>query len=317
MISKIDKTTCDYVLVTDSGSDLPKAYLKAEGIKCVPLSFYFEGEEKVMTNDEMGSCEFYEKMRNGEVAKTSAPNPDAFENTFREILDNGQNILYLGFDSSLSTTFNSGRLAAQTLSDEYPDRTIMVFDTLCASAGQGLLVAMTKNKMNEGYSLKEAYEYAIDLAPRISHRFTVETLSYLCRGGRISKTAAMAGNILNIKPVLHMDDAGNLINLSKARGRNKSLSMLVDAYEETAVSLKKEVPIAVGAEGIEITGENDNDEGMIMISHADCREDADRLTEMIKERTGRSVDMICDIGPVIGSHAGPGTIALFFVASAR
>lgn len=304
----------DFILVTDSGSDLPTSYLASENIACIQLGFYFESDEKLLTNNDISPDKFYGLIRNGEISKTSAPSPALFEDTFREILERGQDILYLGFDSGLSTTVNSGRLAAAGLTEEYPDRTILVLDTLCASAGQGLLVAMTQNKIKSGYTLKEAYEYAEDLAPRIAHRFTVETLTYLSRGGRLSKGVAIAGNLLNIKPVLHLDDEGHLIALSKARGRVKSLAMLADAYEETALGINLSANIAAGGEDIDLTESGDD---MIMISHADCREDADRLAEMIKTRFHRTVDMICDIGPVIGSHAGPGTIALFFVASSR
>lgn len=311
----------DFTLVTDSGCDLPMSYLETEGIKCIQLSFYFEndGDVNTVTNNNINSTEFYARMRDGEVAKTSAPSPDAFETTFREILDKGRDILYLGFDSSLSTTFNSARLAFIELQTEYPDRTILLLDSLCASAGQGLLVALTNQVIKDGYTLREAYDYAADLAPRISHRFTVETLTYLCRGGRVSKSAMMAGNLLNIKPVLHMDDEGHLINLFKARGRAKSLSMLLDAYEETR-ALNGSSLMAAGAENMIVEDTVDrigHYEDMIMISHADCREDADRLANMIKTRFNREVSMICDIGPVIGSHAGPGTIALFFVGTKR
>lgn len=319
MISKITNIpNKDFVLVTDSGCDLPIAYLNAEGIKCVQLSYYFLSDEEIMTNDTLKSQEFYNKMRNGDVARTSAPNPEAFEKVFREILDEGEDILYIGFATSLSNTYNAGRLAAENLKEEYMNCTILTIDSLCASAGEGLLVAMTKQKINEGYSLNEAYDFAVRLAPRISHRFTVDTLTYLCRGGRVSKSAMMAGNLLNIKPVLHMDDNGQLINIATARGRAKSLSMLADAYAETALSLHSNAKLAVGAESIEVSNNEYGDgSDMIMISHADCIEDAEKLANMIKTRFNKEVDMICNIGPVIGSHSGPGTVALFFVASNR
>lgn len=303
-----------YCLVTDSGCDLPLSYLESEGIKCVPLGFYFENEEILMDSTDMSAEEFYKRIRNGEVAKTSAPSPERFEKEFRTILESGRDILYLGLDSAISTTVNSGRIAAEELREEYADRKIFVLDTLCASAGLGLLVAMTKAKMDAGISLSEALEYAKDLAPKISHRFTVETLTYLCRGGRVNKGAAAAGNLLNIKPVLHADDKGYLVNLAKARGRAKSLSMLVDAYAETASCYATNT----GNAGVHNTpaalGENNS---MIMISHADCKEDAEDVAKIIKERFNRDVNIITDIGPVIGAHSGPGTVALFFVATRR
>lgn len=313
---KLNTPNDKYVVITDSSCDLPSSYLSSEGIDSVNLYFYFNTDEKMMADSDMPSNIFYEKMRNGEIARTSAPDPEAFEVIFTKHLEKGEDILYLGFGSGLSATVSSARVAADTLIEKYPERKILILDSLCASAGQGLLVAMTKGKVNDGYSLTEAYEYAASLAPRISHRFTVDTLTYLCRGGRVSKTAAMAGNLLNIKPVLHMDDEGHLINIAKARGRLKSFSMLLDAYESTAVSQNKKSLVAAGAENICIDDDTDDD-GMIMISHADCLEDAKKLESMIKTRFNKSVDMICNIGPVIGAHSGPGTIALFFVANER
>lgn len=300
----ITKTTHDieenFCLITDSGCDLPLSYLNDEGIICVQLGFYFENDEKLMDGCALTADAFYNRVKSGELAKTSAPSPETFNREFRKVLDMGKDILYIGLDSAISATYNSARIAAAELSEEYTERTILVLDSLCASAGQGMLVVLTRNKMKTGTSIRETYEYARNLIPRISHRFTVETLTYLCRGGRIRKSAAMAGNLLNIKPVLHMNNEGELVNLSKARGRIKSFSMLLDAYEETAVSLR-----------------GNKSENIIMISHAGCYEDAIKLSEMIKDRFNHTVNMICDIGPVIGSHAGPGTIALFFIAVER
>lgn len=307
-----------YSLVTDSGCDLPKSYLDNEEIGCVHLGFYFENDEKLMNDCDISPDDFYSRMRNGEIAKTSAPSPDAFQQVFRPILENGRDILYIGFDSALSTTVNSARIAANELCEEYPDRKILILDSLCASAGQGLLVAMTNNRIKQGLSLDEAYEYASGLAPRISHRFTVETLTYLCRGGRVGKAAAMTGNLLNIKPVLHADDEGRLINLFKARGRAKSFTMLLDAYEHTALSLNSSAEVAVGAENMTFTNtEYDISDQIVMISHAGCMEDAEKLAQMFQARFNKAVDMICSIGPVIGAHSGPGTVALFFVANER
>lgn len=307
-----------YSLVTDSGCDLPKSYLNTEGIECVHLGFYFENDEKLMNDCDISQDDFYSRMRNGEIAKTSAPGPDVFERVFRPVLKDGRDILYIGFDSALSTTVNSARIAADELCEEYPDRKILILDSLCASAGQGLLVAMTQRKIKTGITIDAAYEYARMLAPKIAHRFTVETLTYLCRGGRIGKAAAMTGNLLNIKPVLHADDEGRLINLLKVRGRTKSFSMLLDAYEHTALSLNSCTEVAAGAENITIAdSEYDFSDQMVMISHADSKEDAEKLAHMFQVRFNKTVDMICSIGPVIGAHSGPGTVALFFVANER
>ncbi len=285
-----------FVLVTDSGCDLPYDYLAEKGIPCVNLAFHFEGEDENLENNELDPKVFYEKMRAGEIARTSAANPEAFRVAFEKILKEGKDILYIGFDSGISSTVNSGAMAANELTEEYPDRTILVIDTLCASTGEGMVVAETQKRIENGMTLQEAYEFAKDLSPKVAHRFTVDTLTYLCRGGRVSKTAAFAGNILNIKPVLHVDDEGKLMPLGKVRGRQKSIAMLADAYGETAVQ--------------------DSEYG-IYISQGDCMEDAEYLAGLLKERYGKSVTMISYVGTVIGSHSGPGTLALFFEATAR
>ncbi len=288
-----------YVIVTDSGSDMPYDYLDQNGIPCVDLTVRFEGEDIERLNREIAVKDFYERMRKGDVARTSAPSPAAFTEAFEKILKDGKDILYLGFDTGISATYNSAVIAAEDLREKYPERKIFTLDTLCASAGLGLVIMQTLKRANEGMSVEDAFDFATRLSPQVGHRFTVETLTYLCRGGRVSKTAAFAGNMLSIKPVLHVDDAGKLINIAKARGRAKSLSMLADAFGETALQTADEFDMTV------------------TISQADCLEDAQALADMIKTRYGRNVDLITDIGPVIGSHAGPGTIALFFAATKR
>lgn len=285
-----------FVIITDSASDLPYEYLEKQNVTCVDLSFLFEKAGDSYKNREMPTKDFYKRMRDGEVAKTSAANPAAFVAAFTPVLEEGKDILYLGFDSAISTTVNSARIAAEDLADEFPERRILIVDSLCASAGEGLLVFETLKQYDEGKSLDECYEFALKLKPSIAHRFTVETLTYLQRGGRVSAASAFAGNLLNIKPVLHVDDEGKLIPIAKARGRRKSLEMLVDAYGETALDLEN---------------------GTIIISQADSFEDAKYVSDLLKERYNAKTEMITDIGPVIGSHAGPGTIALFFIAKGR
>ncbi|MBQ7582225.1 MAG: DegV family protein [Lachnospiraceae bacterium] len=306
-----------YVIVTDSGSDMPYDYLKENGIPCVDLTVRFEGEDREYLNREIDVKHFYERMRNGDVARTSAPSPAAFAETFEPILKEGKDILYLGFDTGISATYNSAVIAAEDLREKYPDRKIFTLDTLCASAGLGLVIIQTLKRAKEGMSIEDAFDFAKELAPKVGHRFTVDTLTYLCRGGRVSKTAAFAGNMLSIKPVLHVDDAGKLINIAKARGRAKSLSMLADAFGETALHSAAGKEIAAGAEYLQDTENAAVFDETITISQADCMEDAKALADMIYSRFGRRVDLITDIGPVIGSHAGPGTIALFFAATRR
>jgi DegV family protein with EDD domain len=240
--------------------------------------------------------QFYDKMRNGGVAKTAAVNPDTFANAFRAVLEEGKDILYLGFSSGLSTTFNSGRIAALQLAEEYPDRKITVVDTLAASAGQGMLVYFAVKKKEEGATAEENAEYIKGLIPKLCHWFTVDDLVYLKRGGRVSAAAAFFGNMIGIKPVLHVDDEGHLVPVLKVRGRKTSIATLADKYGELA---------------------EDKENGVVYISHADCMNDVKQLETLLKDRYGATLDVITDVGSVIGAHSGPGTIALFFVGSNR
>ncbi|MCQ2523584.1 MAG: DegV family protein [Lachnospiraceae bacterium] len=285
-----------FIIMTDSAGDLPYEFLEKQNVPCVDLTFLFEKAGDSYRNRDLPTKEFYRRVREGEVAKTSAANPEAFTEEFKKALDAGKDILYLGFDSAISTTVNSARIAADDILDDYPGRRILIVDSLCASAGEGLLVVETLKQYDAGKSIDECYEFAMNLKPSIAHRFTVETLTYLQRGGRVSAASAFAGNLLNIKPVLHIDDEGKLIPLAKARGRKKSLEMIADAFGATVV---------------------DPENGTIIISQADSIEDAEYLAAMLKERYNATTDMITEIGPVIGSHAGPGTIALFFIAKSR
>ena len=285
----------EYVICTDSACDIRENVLKEWGFPSWDLTFKFDGSDKEYIESDISIKEFYDKMRNKAVAKTSAINPDTFREKFEEILKQGKDILYLGFSSGLSTTYNSARIAAEELSEDYPDRKISVVDGLCASAGQGLFVYLVLQKSKEGLSLDELTEYAENLKLKICHWFTVDDLVYLKRGGRVSPAVAFVGGILGIKPVLHVDDEGHLINVSKARGRKASVEALVQKYGELATEK----------------------DGIAFISHADCLDDAESLKTQLAEKYGAKVEIITDIGPVIGAHAGPGTIALFFVGDHR
>ncbi|MBR7098413.1 MAG: DegV family protein [Clostridia bacterium] len=242
------------------------------------------------------TCSVYAKMRAGSVAKTAAVNSESFVQLFEETLKEGKDVLYLGFSSGLSTTYNSGRLAALELSERYPDNKIVTVDTLSASAGFGLLVYHAVQKKNSGATLDEVASYIEALKWKLCHWFTVDDLVYLKRGGRISPTAAFVGNVLGIKPVLHMDNEGHLINMFKVRGRKTAVTALADQYDKLAE---------------ELSG------GTVFISQADCMADAEELARILKERHGVSVQIITDVGPVIGAHSGPGTLALFFIGKER
>jgi len=286
----------DYVIFTDSACDISPELLEKWGVKSASLTFRFENENKEYLNYEMDSKSFYDKMREGLVAKTSAINSATFISAFEEILKEGRDVLYLGFSSGLSTTYNSARLAAKQLCGIYPDSKIIVVDTLAASAGEGLLVRLVVDKKNEGASIEEAATFAEKSVLNICHWFTVDDLVYLKRGGRISAAAAFFGNVIGIKPVLHVDNEGHLVNVMKVRGRRSAVLAMAQKYEETAL---------------------DKENGLVYISHADCMKDVEDLSKLIHDRCGASVEIVTDVGPVIGAHSGPGTLALFFVGKER
>lgn len=286
----------DYVIITDSASDISAEILNEWGVKSNELTFRFSEDNNEYSNSEMPVKEFYDKMREGGVAKTSAVNSEIWLRSFEQILKDGKDVLCLAFSSGLSTTYNSARIAASQLSNIYKDSKIIVVDTLCASAGEGLLVRLVVNKKNEGATIEEAAAYAKEIVPNVCHWFTVDDLVYLKRGGRISSAAAFFGNMIGIKPVLHVDDDGHLVNVSKVRGRRSAILAMADQYTETAL---------------------DKENGLIYISHADCENDADELAKILRERHGASVEIITSVGPVIGAHSGPGTLALFFIGSTR
>ncbi len=289
-------TMGNYVIYTDSACDIKPEMLAEWGVPYQNLTFRFNGDDTEYSNEEMDVTTFYNKMREGGVAKTAAVNVDTFANQFEEILKNGLDILYIGFSSGLSTTYNSGRLAAEQLKEKYPERKIITVDTLSASAGFGLLVYLATEQKKNGASIEEVAAYVEDLKFRMCHWFTVDDLEYLKRGGRISPTVAFVGNVLGIKPVLHMDNEGHLINKFKVRGRKTAVAALADKYNELA---------------------EDPTGGTVFISHGDCLKDAEELANILRTKHGVEVKVITDVGPVIGAHSGPGTLALFFVGNAR
>ena len=286
----------NYVIFTDSACDIVPSLLAEWGIRCVSLAFRFDHIDRDYLTEDMPIEEFYQNMRDGHVAKTNAVNSETFRAAFEPVLAEGKDILYLGFSSGLSTTYQQGKLAAEDLAPLYPERKIITIDTLCASAGQGLLVKLVLDRKNEGATLEEAAAYAESLIPRLAHWFTVEDLVYLKRGGRVSPAVALVGGMLNIKPVMHVDDEGHLIKVGTIRGRKASLKALADKLIETAE---------------DVAG------GTFFISHGDCEEDAKTLADMIRAQGGNDVQIITNVGTVIGAHSGPGTMALFFLAKQR
>ncbi len=286
----------EYVIMTDSACDMSPALLAEWGVPFKSLTFRFDGSDQEYTDQDVPAAEFYAKMREGSVAKTSAVNSETFLSLFEEALKAGKDVLYLGFSSGLSTTFNSARLASLELKERYPDRTIRVIDTLAASAGFGLLVYLAVEKKKGGAPLEEVAAYIEEIKWKLCLWFTVDDLVYLKRGGRISSTAAFVGNVLGIKPVLHMDNEGHLINMLKVRGRKTAVATLADQYGKLAEDLAG---------------------GTVFISHADCMSDVEELKNLLSTRYGASVQIVTNVGPVIGAHAGPGTLALFFIGKEK
>lgn len=285
----------EYLITTDACADLPKEYILENNIKVMPLYYCLDdviyGEE-----EEMEPHAFYEKMKGGSMPTTMACNPEYVEMAFRDILEKGFDILHIAFSSALSSSFNSAVIAANDLREEYPQRRIEVIDSKCASMGQGLLVYKLVQMKEKGESLDRALSWVDENLLHVCHNFTVNDLYHLHRGGRVSKATAVVGTLINVKPVLHVDDEGKLMSLQNVRGRKKSIQALVDI-------MKKE------SEGY------DND--IVFISHGDCLEDAEKLANIIKEQLGIEKFMIHYVGPTIGTHSGPGTLALFYMGKKR
>ena len=288
----------DYVILTDSSADLSMEMVRQAEVEVLPLSFTIQGRtyQNFPDDRELPSDQFYKLLRAGEAATTAAVNVAQFEERMEPFLRAGKDVLLLAFSSGLSATFQSAKVAAEELSEKYPERRVYAVDTLCASLGQGLLVVNAAKKKREGASIEELRDWAEERRLHLCHWFTVDDLHFLKRGGRVSAATAVVGTMLQIKPVLHVDDEGHLINMSKARGRAASLTALVDKLAETA--------------------ENPGGD-TVFISHGDCLADAQRVAEDIKKRFGNTDVHLNTIGPVIGAHAGPGTVALFFWGKQR
>ena len=285
----------DFIIITDSSADLPKSVASEMGITVIPLEVNIDGIGSKY-NDEIDIKEFYGWLRDKKGAKTSAVNMDKFIEVFGKFVADGKDVLYIGFSSGLSATFMAGKNAAEELSEKYPDRKVIAVDSLCASLGQGLLVKHAVDKKNSGATIEEVAQFIEDNKLNLCHWFTVEDLFFLKRGGRVSAATAVMGTVLQIKPVMHVDDAGKLINVEKARGRASSINSLFAKMKETAIDPEKQT---------------------IYISHGDCYDDAKKLADMVTAEFGITDILISEVGPVIGAHSGPGTLALFFLGSKR
>ena len=284
-----------YRIITDSCCDFPQKMYEDLSLTMIGLSVNYQG--KVHTSyTERWLKKMYDGLRSGESASTSAANPQEWASVIEPVLADGEDALVLSFSSGLSTTYQSAVIAAEELAEKYPDRKIRVVDTLCASMGQGLLVWYACQKRDAGMSLDEVADWCENHKQNLCHWFTVDDLMYLKRGGRVSAATALVGTMLQIKPVLHVNSEGRLINVSKARGRKAAIDTLAKKVAELA-----------------LPGENDT----MFISHGDCIEDAEYLAEILKTKHGVKEVVISYVGAVIGSHAGPGTLALFFLGEHR
>ena len=284
-----------FQIVTDTCCDFPQHYYKDLALQVVPMTVTYKGEN-INSYTEQWLKDMYDGLRKGESASTCAVNPSQWTEAMESVLQQGDDVLLLSFSSGLSTTYQSAEIAADELREKYPERTIKVCDTLCASMGQGLLVWYACRKRDAGMSLVEVYNWVEEHKQNLCHWFTVDDLMYLKRGGRVSAATALVGTMLQIKPVLHVDHEGHLINVSKVRGRKAALDALVKKMQQTM-----------------LPGENDT----VFISHGDCLEEAQYVAQQVKALCGAKEVIISYVGAVIGSHSGPGTMALFYLGTQR
>lgn len=285
-----------YQIFTDSCCDFKPETYEELGLMHQPLMLNFRGQNRPDKSDD-SIREVYAALRAGEPATTSAANPEEWTAAICPELEKGRDVLVMAFSSGLSTTYQSAVIAAEELMQEFPERKVLVCDTLSASLGEGLLVWYACKKRDEGLSLEELYAWVEEAKLHLCHWFTVDDLMYLKRGGRISAATAVLGTMLSVKPVLHTDDEGHLINMGKARGRKASIQALVKKMEELG-------------EGY--------DNSTVFICHGDCIEDARYLEELVREKFPNVKDVYINYtGAVIGSHSGPGTLALFFMGKHR
>lgn len=284
-----------YKLYSDSTCDLSEELLSTMDVTILDLSY--EVDSTVYVGSEMSMKVFYDRMRNGAMTKTSQISPAVYEQAFENDIRNGYDILYLAFSSGLSGSYNGACIARDTLLEKYPDAKIVCVDSLCASTGEGLLLIKAEKKKKEGMELDKLAEWLEANKLHLCHVFTVDDLKYLRRGGRVSTAAAVAGSVLGIKPILHVDNDGHLIPIGKIRGRKQSINRLVELVSEKVG----------GWENTEVA-----------ICHGDCIADAEYAAKLMRERLGSDVVVhICYTGPVIGAHSGPGTLALFFMGEER
>lgn len=288
----------DYVIITESTADLTPELIERFEISVIPMRFCVGDKEYVNypDNRQLSPTAFYDMLREGKTSTTSAVNMADFEEYFTPILESGKDILYLGFSSGLSSTYGTSIIAADMLREKFPERKIITVDTLCASMGEGLIACKAAKLRQQGMEIEQVAEWVEQNKFKTVHWITVDDLMHLYRGGRVNALSAHMGSALGIKPLIHVDDEGHLVPIQKVRGRKKAIEALCDV---------------IGNKKIDMTGE------MVFISQADCIEETKYLADLITEKYSPDEICISDIGPVVGSHAGPGTIALFFFGKDR
>ncbi len=284
-----------FILVTDSSADLTPELVSELDVSVISLTVSVDGGEYI-PGDKLDIKDFYDQLRAGKTATTSAINMDQATEALEPFVAQGNDVLYVAFSSGLSSTCNTGKLAAEELSEKYPERKIYAVDTLAASLGQGLLVYYAVKMRDEGKTIEEVRDWIEANRNNMAHWFTVDDLHHLKRGGRVSAATAVVGTMLSIKPILHVDNEGHLISVSKARGRKPSINALADKIAATAKDIENQV---------------------VFISHGDCEDDAKYLADIIREKYNPKDIVIGYVGCVIGAHSGPGTLALFFMASEK
>ena len=287
----------DFIVTVNSTVDLPYEWLQERNIPIVPLSYTMDGEiYEDYSKESLTSKKFFENLRAGIMATTSQVNPEGAKNILEPFVKEGKDILHLAFSSGLSGTCNSMKIAAEELREEYPEAKIIVIDTLCACMGEGLLLYYTLKKKEEGLSIEEVANWVEENKLHVCHDVTVDDLNHLYRGGRVSRATAVVGSMVKIKPIIHVDEEGRLQVVGKERGRKKSLNHIVDMAVEQSQGW-----------------END----LVMITHGDCIEDAEYVAERVREKMGVNEVLINNIGSVIGSHTGPGVVAVFCMGNKR
>ncbi len=287
-----------YKIITDSTTDLPENMISELNIEVLPLQFIINNKSYYNYPDERDLTikEFYKLLREGQSVNTVQVNVSQFLESFEKYLQNGEDILYIAFSSALSGTYNSATIAANELKEKYPNNKIIVIDSLSASMGEGLLVYHAVMQKRRGFSIEELSKWIEENKRNFCHWFTVNDLFHLKRGGRVSSASALFGSMLGIKPILHVSDDGKLVPVSKVRGRRQSIEELFNRMQKSCIVPEKQI---------------------IFISHGDCEDEAKGLKELIINRLHVKDVVINNVGPVIGAHSGPGTMALFFVGNVR